>query len=194
MSTPAPVTNPHVRRAVIRGVVLWMPVFVLFTAIAVLDLIRGLEGSGGAWVVFAIAALIALLSGYSTLTALRDLFATPIETQGRIARKWSRTDMLVARGRYVLVRKRVFRVPALTYANMPDEGAWLSLLHYPHTNALIHWREIDPPPEAVPAPVPTATAPLPLLQPAPPEPGPPPAERPQVTPPTFSHGDKSDAP
>ena len=141
---------PRGRRDLIRGALLWTPLFVGFSALAVNFLVRAVDGSGGAWVSFILTALVALLGGYSALAALRDLFAEPIETEGPILRKWAKTDLFFFRGRHLLVEGRVFRLRKEIYAAMPEEGARVYLRHYPHTNALIDWYEVPEPEPVLP--------------------------------------------
>ncbi len=187
------------RRAVIRGSVIWTPFFVAFAALAVNFLVRALDGSTGSWVAFAFFGLIGLLSGYSAIAALRDLFADPVETEGVISRKWTKSDMLIFRGHYLLVHKRVFRVRSEVYTEMPNEGARIQLQHYPHTNALVRWqrlREVEAEPEpflarssyqrdATAAAPPRERSALPHVRPPRFQPPPAPVPPDEVTPPSF---------
>lgn len=133
------------RRKVVRSAAVWTPIFVASTALSIAFAVLALD-SPGAWVSFAIAALIGLLSGVSALGALRDLYAEPIETQGPIERKWRKSDILVFRGHYILCQKRVFRLPREDYEEMPEAGAGIIIRHYPHTNALVAWSKMPEPP------------------------------------------------
>ena len=131
------------RRGVIRGAILYGPAFVVITALTIFNLIRGLEGHDGAWILFGLSGLMMVLLGVGALASLRDLFAVPVETQGRMQRKWTKADLFLLRGHYVMVRRRVYRIGADLYLAMPDVDGWLSITHYPHTNAIIHWRALD---------------------------------------------------
>ena len=135
------------RRGVIRGLLIWTPVFGACTALALLLLFNALDGNGGAWFGFSLLALIGLLSGYSALSAWRDWFASPMESTAQIVRKWRKSDFLFFfRAHYVLVDaigdKRVFRLRPDIYQEMPESGGWVWLEHYPHTNALVAWRPL----------------------------------------------------
>ena len=135
------------RRGVLRGILVWTPIFALCTAIAVLLLFSALDGNGGAWFGFSLLALIGLLSGYSALSAWRDQFSEPIESTGQVVRKWRKADFLfLFRAHYVLVdaigEKRVFRLRPDIYQEMPEVGGWVWLEHYPHTNSLVAWRPL----------------------------------------------------
>ena len=37
----------------------------------------------------------------------------------------------------------MFSVPKQSYAALPEPPAWISVLYYPHTLAVIAWRELD---------------------------------------------------
>ncbi len=189
MTAPGPRFNPMVRRDLLRGLILWTPLFVIFTALAALNLVLALDGNGGSWVVLAITGLIALLVGYSSLQSLRDMFSAPTESRGVIVRKWDRREGLFFRGRYLRMNRRVFRVHRPLYDGCPDTGGGLRIIHYPHTNAVVAWETIDlqdRPEAAEPAPPPgTPLPPPPALRPTEPV-APPRFDRPAERPPDDS--------
>ena len=131
------------RRALLRSMGIWTPAFALLTVGAVYMMVEALNGNSGSWFGFSLFALIGVLSGFSALSAFRDWFSEPMETTGQMARKWRKFDLLIFfRAHYVLVSRRVFRVPRLVFEEMPEPGGWVYLLHYPHTNALVAWRPL----------------------------------------------------
>ncbi|MCY3733018.1 MAG: hypothetical protein OXG42_01940, partial [Chloroflexi bacterium] len=131
------------RRAILRSMLIWTPAFGLLTVGAVYMMVEALGGNGGSWFGFSLFALIGVLSGFSALSAFRDWFSEPIETTGQVARKWRKFDLLIFfRAHYVLVARRVYRVPRLVFDEMPEPGGWIYLNHYPHTNALVAWRPL----------------------------------------------------
>ncbi len=133
------------RRGIIRSAIWLTPVFIATTATAVFLLSDFVGGSASLWVAFGLTALLALLSGVSTLGAWRDLFAEPQDTEGPIKRKWTKSEIFIFRGHYVMVGKRVFRVRKAVYRDMPEIGDRIYLNHYPHTNALVRWQPLDTP-------------------------------------------------
>ena len=140
--TQAP-DQERAKRGILRSMLIWTPAFALLTVGAVYMMVDALGGNGGAWFGFSLFALIGLLSGFSALSAFRDWFSEPIETTGQVARKWRKFDLLIFfRAHYVLVARRVFRVPRLMFDEMPEPGGWVYLNHYPHTNALVSWRPL----------------------------------------------------
>jgi hypothetical protein len=148
------------RRGIIRSAIWTTPVFIVSAAAAVFLLSGSIGGSASLWVAFALTALLALLSGVLSLSAWRDLFAEPQDTEGYIDRKWTKSDLFVFRAHYVMVGKRVFRVRKDIYHDMPDIGDRVYLNHFPHTNALVRWRHVDTPPprEAISARDPIAVS------------------------------------
>ena len=131
------------KRGILRSMAIWTPAFGLLTVGAVYMMVDALGGNGGAWFGFSLFALIGLLSGFSALSAFRDWFSEPIDTTGQVARKWRKFDLLIFfRAHYVLVARRVFRVPRLMFDEMPEAGGWVYLNHYPHTNAVVAWRPL----------------------------------------------------
>lgn len=142
VGTQAP-DEERARRAILRSMLIWTPAFGLLTVGAVYMMVEALGGNGGSWFGFSLFALIGVLSGFSALSAFRDWFSEPIETTGQVARKWRKFDLLIFfRAHYVLVSRRVFRVPRLVFDEMPEPGGWIYLNHYPHTNALVAWRPL----------------------------------------------------
>lgn len=133
------------RRAILRAAIGWSPLLVLLTALTGYNLVRLAEGEVGVGggLTGAVTALISVLVGYSAIQAIRDLFADPVETRGAIGRKWIKAELLLLRRRYVAVGHEMFRVPKPTFTALPDPPAWISVLHYPHTLAVIAWRELD---------------------------------------------------
>lgn len=142
IGTQAP-DDERARRAILRSMLIWTPAFGLLTVGAVYMMVEALGGNGGSWFGFSLFALIGVLSGFSALSAYRDWFSEPMETTGQVARKWRKFDLLIFfRAHYVLVARRVFRVPRLVFDEMPEPGGWIYLNHYPHTNALVAWRPL----------------------------------------------------
>ena len=132
------------RRSVLRSTAIWTPAFAALLAGAVYLLVTALEGEGGAWFGFSLLGLMGVLSGFSALSAWRDLFAEPVETSAEVARKWRKFDLLLFfRAHYVLLSRRVFRVTREVFDEIPEVGGWIYVLHYPHTNALVAWRPLS---------------------------------------------------
>ena len=133
------------RRSVVRGVVIWTPVFLGLAATTTFFLLRALDGDSGFWVSVVLTGILSLLTGVPAIQSWRDLYADPMETRGTVSRKWSKREMILTHGHYLQVNRRIFRIPKLTYLTMPDEGGVVSVHHYPHTNALVLWEHVETP-------------------------------------------------
>ena len=141
------------RRQVLRTAILWTPFLALFLGASVALLVNALDGTGGAWFGFVITGLMGILVGFVALAAWRDLFAQPVETSGLVSRKWRKNDMIFFRAHYVMVGagKQVFRVRGDVYHLMPEIGGRVYCYHFPHTNALVDWRQLEAAPERLDA-------------------------------------------
>jgi hypothetical protein len=128
--------RPSARASLIRTALLYTPLFVLLLA-ALGFVIRelALEPGGGSVAAVVIVSLLALLTGYQSVQALRDLLAQPIQTEGVINRKWRRNDLFVMRSHYLLVNRHVFRVEPTDFMELEVDDT-VSIVHYPHTDTV----------------------------------------------------------
>lgn len=124
------------RVSVIWSAVLYTPFFLAALAGAGF-LIRSLANDfeGGTVVGLVVVGVIALLSGYQSIQAFRDLFTQPVETRGVVERKWSRADFFVVRSHYVMVKRNVFRIEPFEFVDV-ELGDTVSVIHYPHTSTV----------------------------------------------------------
>lgn len=83
-----------------------------------------------------ILGLLAVLLGFQSIQALRDLLTEPKVTRGEIARKWSRPELLVVPAHYIYVNNVVFKLPALLYEQL-ENGDTVAITYYPHTNTVV---------------------------------------------------------
>lgn len=125
------------RSSIVRTAVVFTPLFVLSLAgvgLVLVSLVR--DGMSGLVVTLILLVLAALLTGYQSIQALRDLRGSPHVASGSIARKWSRADLFIMRSHYIYVDRSVYKVSPLIYAEL-EEGDAVSVTHYPHTNTVI---------------------------------------------------------
>ncbi len=124
------------RASVIRDAVIFTPFFLAvvagWTATMVGVLVKGDRGVPAP----VILSLLAVLLGFQSIQALRDLLTEPKVTRGEIARKWSRPVLPVVPGHYIYVNKVVFKLPALLYEQL-ENGDTVTITHYPHTNTVV---------------------------------------------------------
>jgi hypothetical protein len=138
-TSPDPAALERARRSVLRSMFVWTPIFTLVASVSVFFLVRAITGDAGAWIGFGILGLIALLTLPLAVAALRDIRADPIATDGPIGRKWTKSDLFVFRGHYLIIGRRVFRVDKRDWLAIPDAGDRVYLRHFPHTNTVIAW-------------------------------------------------------
>lgn len=131
------------RAAVIREAVLYTPLFVASVIVALL-------GFAGVWdlgILPYIMLVLALLFGYLSTQALRDLRHSPVTTRGVVTRIWSKRDVLVSKSYYISVERTIFKVPLPVYYDLREEAKRLrdaelddeyrievAVTHYPHTS------------------------------------------------------------
>lgn len=131
------------RATVVREAVMYTPLFIASAIVALL-------GFAGVWdlgILPYIMLVLALLFGYLSIQALRDLRHAPITTRGVVTRIWSKRDVLVSKSYYISVDRTIFKVPLPVYYDLREEAKRLrdadmddeyrievEVTHYPHTS------------------------------------------------------------
>ena len=129
--------NPGHRSNVVRTALIHSPGALIAIALALFALSGLLAGNVGAIVPLLIVGLFAFTFSFQALAALRDLRASPTSTRGIIARRWTKSRVLLfGHVNYVLVERRVFQVGPVAYAEL-QEGDTVELEHWPHTLTVI---------------------------------------------------------
>ncbi len=96
---------------------------------------------GGAYVTLSIVGLVGLLLAYQVVQHLRDLNAMLAETEGVVARKWQRADLVIAlQSYYISVGRTVFRVRPEDYLFL-NESAYVKVVHFPNTLTVVSVHE-----------------------------------------------------
>ncbi len=126
-----------VRRHLVRDAVIYTPLAILALVawVASLAAVISAGGGGGIFLLILITILV-LLAGYQSIQSLRDLWSSPVTTEGPVRRKWRRHEFLLFPAYYFYVGSHVFKVPQLAYEAF-DQGDLISITHYPHTAAVI---------------------------------------------------------
>ena len=125
-------SHPPARTSIVRSMLLFAPFLAL--ALAVLAVLAGdaADGGGGAFVGLTLIGLVALLLIYQVVQSLRDLLAQPVETEGRVERRWNRNEFFLFRNSYAFVGGNVFRLSPEQEVHV-DLGDKVRIRHYPHT-------------------------------------------------------------
>lgn len=158
MNEPASGRPSTARRSVVRSAAFYTPLFIIaFATLLAManDRARGGGGGGGGILLIVIVALVALLLGFQSIQALRDLRAGLVETRGKMGRRWSRSNLLLWRSYYVQVNGAIFTVGRLDY-ELLQSGDEVAVRHLPNTGTV---ESIDRVPASPPARADAADAP-----------------------------------
>ena len=129
--------RPGHRHAILRTAVIYTPGAVVATLLFLYAFLGLITGNGAAIFAALLLGLIAFAVDYEAISALRDLRATPIETEGTIGRLWAKSRILLfGHVHYILVGRAVFEVNAIS-AHELHEGDRVRIEHWPHTNTVI---------------------------------------------------------
>lgn len=109
-----------------------------YTFLLVLDLLlvyylldAGVAGVG--YLTLVVVAIVGALLGYQVVNHVRDFNAPLVETEGVVARKWSRADLIIAwHSYYLTIGRAVFKVSPQDYV-MIDEQMLVKVAHFPRT-------------------------------------------------------------
>jgi len=139
------------RRHIIRDAVIYTPILILAVAVwgAALAGVVAAGGGGGIFLLL-LLTIVVFLAGFQSIQSLRDLWSSPVTSEGPVIRKWRRAELLVFPNYYLYVNRSVFRVPALMYQAI-EQGDVVAITHYPHTATVIEVKRIrraDAPPGA----------------------------------------------
>ena len=97
--------------------------------------------TGGAYVTLSIVALVGLLLAYQVLQHLRDMGAPLAESEGVVARKWSRADLIIAmQSYYITVGRTVFRIKPEDYVYLKEQ-MYVKVVHFPNTLTVVSVHE-----------------------------------------------------
>jgi hypothetical protein len=148
--------NRGARGGVIRSAIIYTPLFVIALAVLITIVLQVVDGDGSI-VLLIIFALVCLVLGFQSISALRDISAEFVETMGPVRRKWSRSDFVFWRSYYVDVEKKYFSVDRVPYELLqPDDVVVVK--HLPHSERVESISRVRPAPaptiDAAPSQVP----------------------------------------
>ena len=114
-----------------RGVLLYLAMTAVAVTICVLVFIH--RASNGAFITIVIVGGIGLLFAFQTLQHIRDLTHPLARTEGAIAKKWQKADLIIAwQSYYIALNRKMFRIDPHDYI-MVDEGMRVTVEYFPHT-------------------------------------------------------------
>ena len=126
--------RPHHRRSLIRRAVLLTPAGIVSTALLAVALMN-LPGSAFAVLILGLSSMAL---DVEAISALRDLRATPVTTEGRVTRLWAKARYLfLGRVHYMLVGRSLFEIGPLAAAELKVEDE-VVVTHWPHSHVIIN--------------------------------------------------------
>lgn len=143
----ADIKRRGVRSRIIRSAVLWTPLFLaaLFgTLYYIFDTATGGD-HGGTWVLVVVLGVLTALFGFQSVQSVADLRSQPLEEDGFVTRRWSRSDSFVMKSHYIRLGKRILRGDVDLLATIKEKD-YVHVTYYPHS-AVIVWIDKIPPPE-----------------------------------------------
>jgi len=129
---PAQDSDHAARTALVRGAVIYTPLFVAGIVLTTLSVLGRLDAGP---VLTFIEAVLTLLFGHQSIQSIRDLRSTVVRTDGSIGRKWTKMDFVVSRSYYISIGRSIFRVPPVDW-HVVEEDDRVAVVHYPHTGTV----------------------------------------------------------
>jgi len=109
---------------------------------AVIWLVLSSGAGGAAYVTLTIVGIVGLLLGYTAYQHMRDLGGPLAESEGLVARKWTRADfVIVMQSYYIMVERSVYKVQPEDYIHL-EEGMYVKIVHFPHTLNVVSVHEV----------------------------------------------------
>ena len=122
---------------------LYAPAAALALALASVAGVSMVSGNISALFALVIVGILALALSYQAITAISDLRATPITTQGEVSRLWRKSRVLFfGRVHYLFLDRRVFEIGPVAFQEL-HEGDTVEIHHWPNTNTLISLRLLE---------------------------------------------------
>ncbi len=145
-----PEPESSARASLRRGLAFYMCLLVLDLIFAYYLLNAGVAGVG--YITLAIVGGVGTLLAYQVWNHVLDFNAPLVETEGIVARKWSRADLIIAwHSYYLTIGRAVFKVSPQDYV-MVDEKMLVKVVHFPRTLNVASVHEVR-----VPAPEPRSS-------------------------------------
>lgn len=139
--------QPTARASVIRTAMFYTPIFAA-TIVVALCILLGVWDLGPVLLVLDLG--LAVLVGFQSIQALRDLRTNLKTTRGPVQRIWTKSDIpLVSRSHYISVKGNFFSIPPDAHFDLKEEVKRLrsagleeeyyievEVVHYPHTGTV----------------------------------------------------------
>ncbi len=131
-----------------RGVLLYLALTAVAITICVLVFMN--RASNAAFITIAVVGGIGLLFAFQMLQHIRDLTHPMARTEGAIAKKWQKADLIIAwQSYYIALNRKMFRIDPHDYV-MVDEGMRVVVDYFPHTLNVVAVTPETPPQRPLP--------------------------------------------
>jgi len=125
--------NPKHRQTLLRRVAVYVPSAAVATALFV----YALTALPQSLIMVIVVAIFTIPLDMEAVSAVRDLSAQPVVTEGRIDRKWSKARFaFFGRVHYLMVNRKLFEVGAVAGLEL-QLGDQVRVEHWPHSHILI---------------------------------------------------------
>lgn len=125
------------RSAIVRSAIFYTPLAIVSGVLLLIAAYNLLTGGLAALIPTIFLAILAFATIFEAQANLRDLRSEPTITRGPVMRAWNKGRFLIiGRVHYLLVERRVFEVNPVSAAEV-EEGRYVEIAHWPHTNTLI---------------------------------------------------------
>ena len=128
----------QVRGRLLRSTLIWGPPF-LAAAAALLFFTADrlfIHDYGSTWFLVVVLAILSALFGFQAIQSFLDFIGDPVTQEGRVTRRWARSDSFVLKTHYIRLDKQILRGDQLILDGI-REGDWVEAVYYPHSAVLV---------------------------------------------------------
>ncbi len=125
------------RSVIVRSAIFYTPLAIVSGALFLVAAYNLLTGGLAALIPTIFLGILGFATIFEAQANLRDLRSEPTVTRGPVMRSWNKGRFLIiGRVHYLLVEQRVFEVNPISAAEV-EEGRYVEITHWPHSNTLI---------------------------------------------------------
>ena len=141
----------QVRGRLLRSTLLWGPPFLASLAALIVFTADRLfiHDFGSTWFLVVVLSVFTVLFGFQAIQSFMDYIGDPIAEQGRVTRRWARSDSFVIKTHYIRLDKQILRGDQFILDGI-REGDWVEATYYPHSAVLVSVEKREAPAEEEP--------------------------------------------
>jgi hypothetical protein len=138
----------QVRGRLLRSTLLWGPPFLASLAALVFFTADRLfiHDYGSTWFLVVVLTVFTVLFGFQAIQSFMDDKGDTVSEQGRVTRRWARSDSFVIKTHYIRLEQKILRGDQLILDGI-REGDWVEATYYPHSAVLVSVEKRDAPAE-----------------------------------------------